>query len=154
MQSLSTSVNVMNVIYPQLESVARNQPEEQRKYSVMLEGAGSHLVRKVRGAESNFTPADLEKLSDRQLRHILIFQRDLQRSYGKWKRWYARYCKERPAVSEETRIALRNVVADMKDSLDRVVAFLQEAHLDIEDHYAIFRSIVQAEAEASYGRRS
>ena len=58
------------------------------------------------------------------------------------------------AVSEETRIALRNVVADMKDSLDRVVAFLQEAHLDIEDHYAIFRSIVQAEAEASYGRRS
>src|SRR5262249_30552452 len=146
MESISTSVNTINAMYPQLQSVVSNQPEEQREHSVILEGKGDHVVKNVRGAVSTFTPVDLEKLTDRQLRHILIFQRELVQSYGKWKKLYSRYRKERPSVTEETRTALRDVIADMKDSLDRVVKFLEDAHLDVEDHYAMFRSAIHVEA--------
>jgi hypothetical protein len=154
MESISTSVNTINAMYPQLQSVRSNQPEEQHEHSVILEGKGDHVVRKVRGAVTTFTPADLEILTDRQLRHILIFQRELVQSYGKWKKLYGQYRKERPAVTEQTRTALRDVVADMEDSLDRVVRFLEDASLDIEDHYAIFRSAIHAEAQLAYGMPS
>jgi len=50
-------------------------------------------------------------------------------------------------VTDRTRTALRNIVADMKDSLDRVIAFLEHANLDVEDHYAMFRHVVNEEAK-------
>ena len=151
MESFSTSVNTINSLYPQVQSVVSNQPEEQHEHSVILEGKGDQIVRKQRGAVTTLTPADLEQLSDRQLRHILIFQRELVQSYGKWEKLYRRYRKERPAVAEQTRTALRDVIADMKDSLDRVVRFLEDAHLDIEDHYAMFRHVITEEAKLAHG---
>jgi hypothetical protein len=42
------------------------------------------------------------------------------------------------------------VIADMKDSLDRVMGFLNAANLDIEDHYAIFQDVINAEAKLAY----
>jgi len=151
MESFSTSVNTINALYPQIQSVVANRPEEQREHSVILEGKGDHIVRKQRGAVTTLTPADLEQLSDRQLRHILIFQRELVQSYAKWEKLYRQYRKERPAVPEQTRTALRDIIADMKDSLDRVVRFLEDAHLDIEDHYAMFRHVISEEAKLAYG---
>jgi hypothetical protein len=151
MTSFSTAVNTINALYPQLQSVVSNQPEQRHEHSVIVEGKGDHVVRRQRGAVTTLTPADLERLSDRQLRHILIFQRELVQSYGKWEKLYRRYRKERPAVTVATRTALRDTVADMKDSLDRVVRFLEDANLDVEDHYAMFRHVINEEAKLAYG---
>ena len=79
-------------------------------------------MRKQRGAVTTLTPADLEKLSERQkLRHISIFQRELESSYAKWEKLYRWRRKELPHVTDKTRSPLRDVIADMKDSLDRVI---------------------------------
>ena len=147
MQSFSESVKIVNQMYPQLESVTTNQPERQHDHSVILEGHGDHIVRKQRGAITTLKPADLRQLSDRELRHILIFQRELVLSYARWEKGYQQRRKEMPNVTDGTRAALRDVVADMKDSLDRVIAFLEQANLDVEDHYAMFRHVVSEEAK-------
>ena len=150
MKSFSTSVNIVNELVPQLESVVNNQPEREHNHSVILEGHGDRVVRRQRGAITTLTPADLKELSDRQLRHILIFQRELVGSYARWEKLYRQRRKELPNVTDATRTALRDVVADMKDSLDRVIGFLEEAHLDIEDHYAMFRHVIREEAKLAY----
>lgn len=151
MESFSMSVNTINALYPQIESVVSGQPEQQRDHSVIVEGHGNRIIRRQRGAVTTLTPVDLEQLSDRQLRHILIFQKELVKSYAQWEKLYKRYRTERPAITEQTRTALRDVVADMKDSLDRVIRFLEDAHLDVEDHYAVFRHVISEEAKLAYG---
>jgi hypothetical protein len=154
MKAFSKSMNIVNTLYPQVRAAANNGPEEHRDHSLMIEGKGDHVVQKNRGAVTTFTPADLEKLSERQLRHISIFQRDLETSYAKWEKLYRRRQKEMPQVTDKTRNALRDVIADMKDSLDRVMAFLNAAHLDIEDHYAMFYHVIKQEAALAYETRS
>ena len=150
MKAFSKSVNMVNELYPQVEATAANAPEDHREHSVMIEGKGDHVVQKNHGKVKTFTPDDLKKLSERQLRHISIFQQDLESSYAKWKKLYRRRQKEMPHVTARTRSALRDVIADMKDSLDRVMAFLNAAKLDIEDHYAFFQSVIDSETELAY----
>jgi TIR domain len=151
MKSFSKSINVANKLYPQVRAFTDNQPEKHQDHSVIIEGKGDHVVRRQRGAVTTLTPADLEKLSERQLRHISIFQRDLEKSYAKWEKLYRRRRKEMPNVTEKTRLSMREAIADMKDSLDRVIGFLNAANLDIEDHYAIFRDVIDKEAALAYG---
>lgn len=150
MKAFSKSMNIVNKLYPQVQAAASNGPEEARDHSVIIEGKGDHVVRKQRGAVTTLAPADLEKLSERQLRHISIFQRDLESSYAKWEKLYRRRRKELPHVTDKTRSALRDVMADMKDSLDRVMGFLNSANLDIEDHYAMFQHVISEEAKLVY----
>jgi hypothetical protein len=153
MKSFSKAMNTVNKLYPQVQAFRANQPEERRTHSVIIEGRGDHVVKNKRGDLTTLTAADLEKLSERQLRHISIFQRDLEKSYAKWERLYRRRRKEMPNVTADTRTAMREVIADMKDSLDRVIGFIDAANLDIEDHYAMFHHIIDEEAKLAYGTR-
>lgn len=146
MESFSKTVNTANRLYPQVESFHRDEPEAHREYGIIYEGKGDHIEAKNRGHQTTLTPADLEKLSERQLRHISIFQEELEESYDRWEVLYQKRRGERPNVSVETVDAMRRVVAEMKDSLDRVFAFLKAAGLQIDDHYYLFQSIIEDES--------
>ena len=150
MNAFSKSVNIINKMFPQLESFHNEQPEQHREYGVVYEGRGDHIVAKNRGNQTTLTPSDLEKLSERQLRHISIFQEELEESYDRWDELYRQRRDELPHVSSETVKRIGLVVAEMKDSLDRVFAFLKDANLKIDDHYSIFQHVIAVEAKRAY----
>jgi len=146
MQAFSSSLNTVNKMYPQLESFHSNQPEEHREYGVVYEGKGDHIAAKNRRDQTTLTPSDLEKLSPRQLRHIKIFQEELEDGYDRWEDLYRRRRRELPNVEPKTIEDMRRVVADMKESLDRVFAFLKAAGLQIDDHYYLFQDAIEKES--------
>jgi hypothetical protein len=118
------------------------KPAQAYESEVPYEGKGDHIIAKTRDGLTTLTPADINKLSERQLRHMRIFQEELEESYDRWEFLYRRR-RRKPAKKDEEE--MRQVVAEMKDSLDRVFAFLKAANLQIDDHYVIFKQIIEEE---------
>jgi len=150
MKALSGSINTVNRMYPQLQSFHNGSPEEYREYGIVYEGKGDHVVAKNRSGQTTLTPADIKKLSDRQLRHISIFQEELEESYDHWEKLYRRRRLESPDVRLQTDKEMRLVIVAMKEALDRVFAFLKAANLQIDDHYYLFNDVIEAETRKVY----
>jgi hypothetical protein len=146
MGSLSKSINNVNQLFPQLESFHTGRPEEQREYGIIYYGKGDHIEANDRGSRWSLTPSDLQKLSERQLRHISIFQQDLEECYERWGQLYRQRGREQPNVSEETAREMRRVIAAMEGALKDVFIFLDAAGLKIDDHYYLFQSIIDTES--------
>ena len=147
MEAFSKSINTVNRMFPQLESFHHGEEEAApRQYGVIYLGKGDHIKAKNRGARWSLTPADLAKLSERQLRHINIFQEELEDNYKLWEQLYRRRRNGPPGARGEIAREMGRVVAAMKGALKDVFIFLAAAGLDIDDHYYLFQSMIDTES--------
>jgi hypothetical protein len=146
MKAFSQAINLVNRLYAQVMSFHHDAPEEHHQHSLDYQGLGDSIVTTYRTNVTTLTADDLRKLSDRQLRHISIFQEELEASYERWERLYRQRRHELPRTNPATTDQLRDVLADMRESLNRVYGFMRESNLDITDHYAMFESIIADES--------
>ena len=144
----SKAVNIINKVYPEVRSFHYNQPEEHRQYGVRFEGKGDSIVASYSGkTQKTITADDLNKLPSRQRRHINIFQNTLNDCYNRWAELYQDR-NQTTSIAKRKRIdqEIRMVVADMKESLDRIFSFLESAGLHLDDHYLEFRNVIEKES--------
>jgi len=147
-KAISDSINIINRLDPQITSFHHNIPENNGGYHhIDYKGEVERIV-DGNSKETLLTADDLKKIrSERQLRHINIFHEALERSYAAWEALYL----NRPVDgSNEHKLQydkqMRQTIAEMKDALDRVLSFLQAANLEVEDHYYLFKNIVEEES--------
>lgn len=154
MEAASRSVNTVNKLYSQMESFHTGDPEEHKVHGVVFEGKGDHIVTNNFGCLTTFTADDLTKLktlSSRRMRHLCVFQQDLEKCADRWEELYLRRRGESADARRETEREMRQVVADMKESLDQIFAFLYSAQLHIDDHYLFFLDLVERESRRAEG---
>jgi hypothetical protein len=147
MKAFSKALNLVNRLYSQVMSFHHGAPEEHQQHSLDYKGLGDSIVTTFRTNVTTLTADDLRKLSDRQLRHISIFQEELEESYERWEKLYRQRRQELPLMNPSTADEMRGVLADIRGSLDRVYGFMRESNLYITDHYAIFESIIADESK-------
>ena len=107
---------------------------------------GDRIVDKNTG-RTLLTADDLRKLSDYQLVHICVFHEMLQRSYAVWKSLYLGPHRRNEPEEGKSQYddKMRETIAEMKEALDRVFSFLKAAKLEVDDHYHVFRNIIDEE---------
>ncbi len=151
MKSTSKAINTLNKMVPEIKSFHYDKPEDHKSYGLMFEGNGK-VISAVRNGQTikTITAKDLNNLSPRQLGHINFFQTLLDRNYKKWKRLYEKRQLEVDSTKKKMlNHDIREIVADMKESLDQIFSFLKSAGLEIDDHYLEFRHAIEMESRVA-----
>ncbi len=136
---MSAGVNVINATESQVKSVLTNAPLVLKEHSVMFEGADFELLARKNGRViKTITYEEMKtKLSKDQLRHILLFEKPLRKYYQEFDKLYGqRINLHNGSIDKKVNEKLKNLVAGMKQDLSRIIAYLEQIGLNLEDHYA------------------
>lgn len=139
MRSAGRGVTMIDRLEPQLRAVVQGTPVRRaRTHRVMIKPMGKRIVGTVAGKPAKtITAADLRKLPRKDLAHIRMHERSMERHYDRWQQLYPK--RADPRAHRE----LQRAVKAMKNDLVGIISFLQSLGLDLEDHYAQIRHVVE-----------
>ena len=121
-------------------------PEVPKTHRSTIERDGQSLVRRYRGIEyQRITAADLEKLPEADLRHIRVHEQSMENLYLVWMGVYPQLALALdPIAKVKAEIQLRSIVSAMKTDLVAILNFLEDAGLELDDHYRQVRDVVSS----------
>jgi hypothetical protein len=141
LQAAGRGVQLIDRLEPQIMAVVQGGTGRPTRHAVMVKPVGKAIVGTVRGHPERrraVTAADLDRLPRAELRRVRAYEKSMQEHYARWERLYPQ--RDDPRVQPQ----LRRAVRAMKRDLSGIVTFLQDRGLDLQDHYAGIRMVVQS----------
>jgi len=110
-----------------------------------IERVGNDLVLKYGETEDGRVTYDqlLERLSEKELRHIEVLQQSMDNYYSDWESIFPQLALEKdPDKSAQLRQRLKEIVAGMKWGLIAILDFVRQMGLELVDHYREFYNLI------------
>ena len=114
------------------------------EHRVIIKQEGADLVSRHQGREKQrITAADLAKLPEPMLRHVMAHEKSMENHHKVWASVYPQLALETNAVTKaRTELQLQEIVRAMKGDLVAILRFLEAAGLQLDDHYIHIRDAV------------
>jgi len=141
----SAGVDLINKIADKVIPFITGSQPLNKEHRMSIEGDGDKIVAKEHGREVKvITGEDLKNLPIDMLEHIQVYEKAARNNYELWKAVYPqRNASTDPIVNAKVDQQLRGIVANMKNDLDGILRFLENAGIQLDDHYAKFRDAIQ-----------
>ena len=142
----ASAVGLIDKIADQIERfmTKRPEPEVPKEHRLKIEKEGEAIVSRYYGQEQQrITAQDLQKLPEDTLRHVKVLEQSMQNHYAIWASVYPQLAlADDPIAKAKTEQQLNSVIAGMKGDLERILNFLEQSGLYLDDHYRKIRDLV------------
>ena len=124
----------------------RPAPAVPKEHRMRIAKEGDAIVSRFHGKEAQrITSQDLQRLPEATLRHVKVLEQSMENHYAVWAAVYPQLATAiDPIAKAKTEQQLRGVVLGMKGDLEGILTFLEEAGLQLDDHYLHVRDVVRA----------
>ena len=133
----SAGVQLIDKIADQVTRfLRREEPGVPAEHRLTIAKEGADLVARDHGrVQQRITGKDLANLPEADLRHIRVREASMQNHYDIWAAVYPQLALAiDPIAKAKIEAQLRGIVRTMKDDLLAILAFLENAGLQLDDH--------------------
>lgn len=125
----------------------RREPAVPPEYRMTIGEADGDLVAREHDREiQRITGEDLanRNLPQPILDHVLVLEKSMQNHYALWSKLYPKLAAaDGPLQEAKVEVQLSGVIKSMKSDLHGILAFLESAGLELDDHYLHIRQVVE-----------
>jgi hypothetical protein len=144
----TSGVGLIDKIADQVDRFLTKRPDPgvPKEHRMQIAKEGDAIVSRQHGQErQRITARDLEKLPEATLRHVKVFEQSMENHYSIWAAVYPQLALAvDPIAKAKTEQQLKGVIIGMKGDLNGILNFLEQAGLQLDDHYRHVRDVVSS----------
>jgi hypothetical protein len=144
--AIASGIGLIDKIYDQVVGFLSREkrPAVPEEHKLKIEERDSEVVASYHGqVVKTITAADLQRLPEPMLRHIMVLEKSMQNHYDLWAAVYPqRDASPDPLVNAKVDQQLKGIVSAMKDDLFGILSFLESCGIRLDDHYVHIRHLV------------
>lgn len=142
----TAGVQLIDKIADQVMRFVKKEEPHYKPFKSEITKEGNAIVRKQYGEEAQrITADDLQKLPEKTLRHVRVYEQAMENHYAVWAAVYPQLALEpNPIAKARIELQLKSIIAGMKGDLEGILNFLKDAGFDLDDHYIEVRDVVNS----------
>jgi hypothetical protein len=141
------AINLFDKAATQVVRFIRKDPSSEipKQFSYNVGGKKDKLEVTHQGRRIQvITGKDLESLPKEYYGHIQTYESSLRRKYDVWKEVFPlRDSSVDPVANAKINAQLRDLSLKMKDDLIGIIDFLASIHVELDDHYMVYRDVIE-----------
>jgi hypothetical protein len=143
----TSAVNLFDKVAGQVVRFISKTPEmpgPPKEFQFTVGGGNGELQVQAHGRViQTITGADLKHLPPDYYSHIQTLEASLKRNYAVWKQVYPHRDDGDLVTNAKVHNQLSDLALKMKDDLAGIIDFLQRIGVQLDDHYMIYRDVIQ-----------